>query len=141
MHAGAFAHPTLDVEATAMAADDVLDDRQAQAGPSHAAATASIDPVKALAQARQMLRGNAFALIDHAEAKHIRAGLFECDDHLATRPTIFERVDDQIADQLEQLGAIAEDDGAIGPVTQYDFVLPFLDQLVAADAYILDQRE
>ncbi len=52
-----------DQHASVVDVDNVFDDRQPQAGAPQLAAAASVDAVKPLEDSRQMLRGDATALI------------------------------------------------------------------------------
>ena len=52
-----------DGEAAAVALDDMLDDRQAEAGAAERAAAAGVDPVEALGHAGDMLGRDALALV------------------------------------------------------------------------------
>ena len=52
----------------AVAFDDVLDDGEAQAGPPLVMALGDIHPIEPLGQARQVLRGDAGAVILHGES-------------------------------------------------------------------------
>src|SRR5437667_9066509 len=59
------AEGAVDVEESAVAVEDVLDDREAEPGPAHFARACGVDAVEPLGQPRQMLTGDAFALITH----------------------------------------------------------------------------
>ena len=52
-----------DLEPAAMAVEDVLDDREAEPGAAQFARAGGVDAVEALGQARQVLAGNALALV------------------------------------------------------------------------------
>ena len=56
-----------------VAADDVLDDGEAEAGAAEARAARRVDPVEALGQARQVLAGDALALVDDRDRRQRRA--------------------------------------------------------------------
>src|SRR5690349_16143484 len=74
-----------DVEPTAMALDDVLDDRQTEAGAADPAAARRIDPIEALGQPRNMLGGDALALVGDPEPQHFPVEI-ERDVHRAVGP-------------------------------------------------------
>ena len=57
-------------EPAAVALDDMLDDRQAEAGAAERAASARVDPVEALGHPRDMLGGDALALVGDGELDH-----------------------------------------------------------------------
>src|SRR5467141_1100763 len=59
------AEGALDVEKTAMAVEDVLDDREPEPGAAHFARPRGVDAVEPFGQSRQMLAGDALALIAH----------------------------------------------------------------------------
>jgi len=59
------AEGALDVEKTAMAVEDVLDDREPEPGAAHFARPRGVDAVEPLGQSRQMLAGDALALVTH----------------------------------------------------------------------------
>src|SRR4029077_5730092 len=60
------AEGALDVEKSAVAVEDVLDDREPEPGPAHFARAGGVDAVEPLGQPWQMLAGDAFALIPHS---------------------------------------------------------------------------
>src|SRR5262249_22517431 len=62
----------LDGQPAAMAVENVLDQRQAQAGAALGAALGDVDAIEALGQPRQMLGGDARAAVAH---RHPRLGL------------------------------------------------------------------
>src|SRR5579872_5867183 len=59
-----------DVEPTAMAVDDVLDDRQTEAGAAQFARARRIDAVEPLGQPRQVFAGDAVALVGNRDRYH-----------------------------------------------------------------------
>src|SRR5687768_4629038 len=106
-HGRAFANVAFDVEAAAMSADDMLDDGETEPGSADRSASAGVDPVESLGQARQMLDRNALAAVDDGKAKLGRPVILQAHRHLRIDPSIFESVDDQVADELEQLPPVA----------------------------------
>jgi hypothetical protein len=52
---------------TAMRLSDVFDDRQTQTGPPHVAAAGFVYPIESFEEPRQMLLGNADAVILNAD--------------------------------------------------------------------------
>src|SRR3546814_5985270 len=94
-----------------MTADDMLDDGEPEPRPSHRPAAAGVDTIESLGEARQMLGRDAFAPVDHAHADHVRTRAFEPHCHILAVATIFEGVDDEVLDQLQELRAVAGDDG------------------------------
>src|SRR5688500_11241218 len=65
---GAFADIAPDVERSAMALDDVLDDRQAEPGAAGFAAARGVGPVEALGHPAQMLARNSRSVVAHRDA-------------------------------------------------------------------------
>jgi hypothetical protein len=59
------AEGALDVEKSAVAVEDVLDDREPEPGAAHFARARGIDAIESLGQSRQMLAGDALALVTH----------------------------------------------------------------------------
>src|SRR5262245_26674701 len=59
-----------DVQAAPVPVDDVLHDGEAEAGPAELPGAGRIDPVEPLGQPRDMLLGDAFALVGDAEGDH-----------------------------------------------------------------------
>src|SRR5690242_11906163 len=70
---GALALLALDVERTAMVADDMLDDGEAEPGAAQLARAGGIDAVEALGQPRQVLARDALAVVAHGDGKRRRA--------------------------------------------------------------------
>src|SRR3569833_822458 len=62
-HTRALARPRLDGQQAAVAVDDVLDDREPEAGALLLAARLGIDAIEPLGQARHMLRCDALAVV------------------------------------------------------------------------------
>src|SRR5262245_61871790 len=59
----AFAGPALDLDPPAVRADDVLHDREPEAGPALVAAAPLVHPVEALEDPRQVLGGDPLARV------------------------------------------------------------------------------
>src|ERR1700689_3488850 len=97
---GAYSGRAVDRQPTAMAVEDVLDERQTESGSTLRAAFADIDPIEALGQPRQVFRRDARPIIAHA---HHRFGLAvgrrtrtELDIDAPAGGAVFQRVLDQI---------------------------------------------
>src|SRR5882757_5067665 len=82
----------VDLQPAAMPADDVLDDGEAEAGAADGAAARRVDPVESLGQARQVLLGDALALVadghDQAGAPSFRDGAGGNADDAVLSPVI-----------------------------------------------------
>src|ERR1051325_1415768 len=89
-----------DAEPAAVTENDMLDDGEAEAGAADLTAPPGIDPVEALGQPRDVLGGDAVALVGHAQRDQVRIFLLDPDPDLASRPAIFERVDDEVGQHL-----------------------------------------
>src|ERR1700730_18039126 len=61
------AEGAVDIEKSAVAVEDVLDDREPEPGPAHFARARGVDAVEPLGQSRQVLAGDALALIPHGD--------------------------------------------------------------------------
>ena len=82
------ADPAIDGDIAADRLDQVLDDREAQAGPAHFAAPGLIDPVKPLEDAREVVARDADPGVGHLDLDRLRwttwqatpdpASLMEC---------------------------------------------------------------
>ena len=110
----------LDRQMPLMAAQDVLDDGQAQAGAAQAARAAALDAVEPLGEPRQMLLGDARPLIRdihlHDGAAGRRPGVGRggsqrdgADPDRVALATILDRVVDQVDEQLMQLVDVTHD--------------------------------
>src|SRR5277367_1405899 len=103
---------------TAMAIENVLDDRQAEPGTAEFARARGVDPVEALCETRQMLARDAFAAIGDGEADEgtcrrqpLRGARGDRDG--ALRLAVFDRVVDQVLEHLGKLVLIAVNIGKI----------------------------
>src|SRR3546814_20076397 len=67
----AFVGAAFDLEHAAVAIDDVLDDRESQAGAAEAARPPAVDAVEPLGEARDMLALDPLALVGH---RHLESG-------------------------------------------------------------------
>src|SRR5664279_6265725 len=107
-----FGH-AFDQQPAAVAADNVLDQRQAQTGPALRPAVADIDPVKPLGEPRQMFGRDTGTEIAHHDPDFRRAlarqRLTERHLDLAAGGAVFQRVLDQVFEQPQQLLAVARD--------------------------------
>ena len=65
--AATFPQLTFNLNITVMRLGDVFDDRKSQTGPSHIAAAGFVYPVEAFEKPRQMLLGNADAMVLNAD--------------------------------------------------------------------------
>ena len=95
-----------------MAFDDVLDDGQPQPGAPGGTAAPRIGAIKPPRQMGQMIRGNSRAMVGNRQQRI--AALLRSDTYLdrlldiiAFRIAIFQRIIDQIAQQLFQLLGVA----------------------------------
>lgn len=89
-----------------MARDDMLDDGKAQPGPAGIAATACINPIKALGQPREVLRFNARSPVADNEFDGI--GIPQNGDgHWLAGPAMPNSVLNEVADKLRQLASIS----------------------------------
>src|SRR4051812_34706933 len=66
----AFSGIGLDIEAAPVPVHDVLHNGEAEAGPAELPRSCRIDPVEPFGQAGDMLPGDPFALVRHAEGDH-----------------------------------------------------------------------
>lgn len=82
-----------------MAFDNMFYDGKAKAGAAHCAAATGIDAIKSLGQAGQVLGRNAFAFVGNGEPD-IRAISFDADFDGRIGPSIFNRIANQIVDNL-----------------------------------------
>ena len=102
-----------------MPGQDMLDDRQTQAGAARFARATSIDAIEAFRQARQMVRLDADALIlDTERTAAILAGFPGNIDRPARRG-IAHGVAGKIAEGTVQLGAAAQQTAALGFMELY----------------------
>src|SRR5260370_39027554 len=69
----AFAQFAVDVERAAVVANDMLDDGEAEPRAAQLARARGVDPVEALGQPRQMIAGDAFAVIADGYGERRRA--------------------------------------------------------------------
>ena len=102
----------IDGQPAAVAIEDVLDQRQAEAGSALRTALRDIDAVEALGQPRQMLRRDARPVIAHADQR-FRLAVGRCaepelDIDAPAGGAVFERVLDQVLEDADQLIVIAE---------------------------------
>src|SRR5258708_37402109 len=77
----ALAGRALDVEAAAVAVDHVLDDGEAEAGAAQLARARGVDAVEALGEPRQMVGGNAVALVADGDGHPALASRPRCHAH------------------------------------------------------------
>src|SRR6476469_6672914 len=109
----ALADLAFEPQPSSVSLDDMLDDREAEPGAAERAAAARIDPVEALGDSRDMLGGDAVALVAHAEMDHV-AFAPQPDANRRSPPAVAKRVHHQIVDDLEDLGEVAGDRRKIG---------------------------
>src|SRR6185312_71366 len=97
LDAGPFTRLRLDHELAAMAADDVLDDREPEAGALLLAARFRVDAVEPLGQPWHVLRFDAFAMVGYRD-KIVVAAAAGTHRHLhpATLAAIFDGVVDEV---------------------------------------------
>ena len=117
-----------------MVVEDVLDDRQAEPGAAHLARAGGVDPVKSLGQPWQVLARYALALIAHgyrhrrifgtaASAGRPQPGRGPDVDFGSGAP-VFDRVVDEVLEDLGQFVAIAEHVGEVGRQRKPDVHAP-----------------
>src|SRR3546814_695420 len=105
--AGALAEFAFDVELALMAFADMLDAREAEPGAADRAAARFVDAVEAFGAARDMVGGDAVALIGHGEARAL-AFAREFDRHRGAGVAVFHRVRDDVVRELAELRGVAE---------------------------------
>src|SRR5436309_10686298 len=106
MHRGSAAECAVDAEPAAVALDDVLDDRQAKAGPAERPAAAGVDAVEAFGDACDMFRRDAFALIGDRNMDHRSFGMRSKRDR-SPRLAVTQGVGQQIVEQLKDLATVS----------------------------------
>src|ERR1700730_4268152 len=118
------AEGALDVEKSAVAVEDVLDDREPEPGPAHFARAGGVDAVEPLGQPWQMLAGDAFALITHSNrykggAPGTAAAIGRPSPvrgryrDLAAGAAVFDRIVEEVLKELGELVAVADRVGQI----------------------------
>ena len=107
-----------DHELAAVAVEDVLDDREAEAGAALLPACRHVDAVEALGEPRQVLRGDAGPVVDHVDPE--AAGPAErrrlpphADLDLAAATAVLDGVLHQVLEHLGQLVVVAAHDGGV----------------------------
>src|ERR1700691_3848621 len=108
----ALAYPALDVQSAMMQLHDVLDDREAEAGSAQLARARAVNAIKPLRQPRNVRGRNALARIrdDHLDVRGTVAGRptrhTRPQHHLAAARSVFDRVVDEVEEELMHLVAI-----------------------------------
>src|SRR5579872_2266363 len=97
----AAADAALDVDLAAMGLGDVLDDGEAEAGPPLLAGAPLVDPVEALEDARDRLRGDADAGVAHLEHR-LAATAAGITPHADGDPAVRTVVLDGVVEQVEE---------------------------------------
>ena len=108
-----------------MPLDDVFDDGQAKPGSARSAAAAWIGAIEPPGQMRQVFGGDAGALIGHREPRQSISATFDRHHHWLIFCPVFQRVIDQVAQQLFKLAGIGEDHCAGLDIRQRDAFLAF----------------
>src|SRR5690606_34938149 len=103
------AHLRLDDQPAAMAVEDVVHDGQPQPGAAQIAAARRVDPIESLGQARQVIARNTLAMVAYRDFQPVLVPAAEMDFDRRIRPAIFDRVVDQVLENLQQLIAGAAD--------------------------------
>src|SRR5262249_33338043 len=93
--------------------DEVLDDREAEAGAAHVPRATAVDAVKALEEARQVAGLDAGAGVRHLDVDLVFAGAHADGDGRA-RGAVLDRVVDQIGEHLLDGAAIGPRDRDVG---------------------------
>src|SRR5580704_17209216 len=103
---------TVDRQPSAVAVEDMFDQREAEAGAALSAALRDIDAVKPLGQPRQMLGRDAGDVIAHADQRlRLAIGRYtqsNLDIDAPAGGAVFERVFDQILENADELVMVAE---------------------------------
>src|SRR5688572_12071218 len=95
----ALAGLALEAQPAAMPLDDMLDDRQPQAGPAERPAAARVDSIETLGDPRDMLGRDAFAAVGEGEVDHVAlAG--QADGHRRSAAAVAQSIADEIVEQL-----------------------------------------
>src|SRR5437016_6970987 len=103
----------LDHDAAAVAVEDVFHERKSEPGTALGPALRHIHAIETLGEARQVLGGDAGAVVAHRDQRLAAArtlGGREVDAHTLARSAVFERVLDQVLEHAGELVAVAEDD-------------------------------
>src|SRR5688572_32036655 len=114
-----------------MAFDDVLDDRQPEPGAAGGAAAAGIGAVEAPGKVRDVLGGDAFAAVAHGQHRHLALAALDADRDAGLRRAVLERVVDEVAYELLELLAVAEDDELLARLDEVEPLLPLRPGAVA----------
>src|SRR5262245_37256793 len=105
----------LDRQAAAVPAGDVLDQGETEAGAALCPALAHVDAIEALGQPRQVVRGDAGAIVAHRDTSLAAPfGERERDVDALAGGRVFERVLDQVLEQADELVAVAAHRHAFG---------------------------
>src|SRR5437879_845837 len=110
----ALAGCALDVEAAAVAVDDVLDDGEAQPGATQLARARGVDAVEALGEPRQMVGGDAVALVADGDGDPALAGRTRHHAHRGGGLGVLQRVVDQVLEHDGELVIVADRAGQFG---------------------------
>src|SRR5690554_2607647 len=102
-----------------MPLDDMLDDRETEARPAGGAASAWIYPIKPASEVGQMLCGDPFAMVAHRQDSVTGGITARTDLHVRIRMAVFERVVDEVADELLELSAVAAYHQLLGCLGQF----------------------
>src|SRR5580704_9156187 len=102
-----------------MAADDMLDDGQPQAGAALFPAAFDIDPIETFGEAGNGARRDTFAIVAHGY-ENLAIAQPQRDPDMAARPAIFDRIVDQVLEQLDQFIAFAHDRRQAGSAGDFD---------------------
>src|SRR5260370_8037365 len=99
-----------DPDLAAMHLNDLLNDREAQAGPGYRLGRAASDPPEALEDMLDLVRGDAQAGVGHADEckPAVRTGR---KGHSPAVRRVLDRVVDQVCHDLDEPVAVAGDDG------------------------------
>src|SRR4051794_32878904 len=121
-----------------MALDDMLDDGEAKPGSALGAAAAGVDAVKAFGEARDMFRGDAFALVAHPQVDGLALRRGGHGDPPAGE-AIADGVADQIVENLEKLRPVARDERKIGGKLEVDLAATLSGRVSAIARGFLDE--
>ena len=103
-----------------MPVEDVLDDGEPEAGAAGGAGAALVDPVETLGEPRQVLQGDALAVVRHAELGAVRV-LLPADAEMGAGRGVVDGIMDQVGEGAAQFDRIAHEqqvgiDGGLDPV-------------------------
>src|SRR4029077_2827447 len=106
----AFAWLAFDPDAAAVQLDDLLADREAQAGADHLVRLGALESFVAPEHFAEVFGRNADAVIANSDI-HLSVSDVGTDDHLSAFGRVLDRIGQQVADHLDQSVGVGVDDG------------------------------